>query len=555
MIAKSLMFGHEARKKMLEGVDILEKAVITTLGPRGKCVLINKGGLVPLITKDGVTVAKEVDLSDPYQQAGVEIIRDVANRTNSTAGDGTTTATLLSSELVKAGFNLVKLDIDPTDIRNGMMRAKDDVIEELEKMKKTISSEDEIFNVARISANNDSEIAGHIKEAFTGIGDGGIVNILTANNRFGKSSVDFTEGFQFDEKGYTSSVEINQEDNSCVFENPYVLVAEQLPNDFADLAALIQMCKSKNKALVIIAAEFKEKIHTEILQSVKNGNEIVTILAPGMNRDTIADNLTDVAVSVGATILGRKGLDINTFIPQKHLGTCEMITVRAKKTVISGGGGKPEDIDKHVEEMKKALSKQYTDEAISELTAEQLKMRIARLTGGVANIRVGALTKVELEEKLARYEDAVNAVRAAISDGIIPGGGTALLKVSYKLYEELDKKKFEVDGEKKGYKAVLDTIQKPAKFIISSTKERNVEITLEKVGNDKNPASGFNAKTEKFCNDLFAEGVIDPIKVTKTALGYSASSASTFITTECVITDEQRNYGLTPADENLIQDY
>lgn len=552
MIAKQLMFGHDARKKMLEGVDTLEKAVITTLGPRGKCVLINDGGLVPLVTKDGVTVAKKIALSDPYKQAGVEIVQDVANRTNSTAGDGTTTATLLSSELIKAGFDLVTIGLDPNDIRAGMMRAKDDVIAELEGMKKTISSENEIFNIARISANNDSEIAQHIKEAFAGIGDGGIVNILTANNRLGKTSVDFAEGFQFD-KGYTSSLEANQEDGSCVMNEPFVLVAENLPNSFEDIIGIFQYAKSKNRPLVIITDDFKDVLHTEILTSIKNGNEIATVLAPGMNRDTIADNLTDIAVATGATILGRKGLDISMFNPGKHLGTAQMITIRAKKTVISGGGTTPEAIEKHVEDLKKAIDKQFTDEAISELTAEQLKMRVARLTGGVANIRVGALTKIELEEKLARYEDAVNAVRAAISDGIIPGGGTALLKTSYKLYDKINQDKF-MDAELMGYKAVLDTIQKPAQFIIRSTRERRVEITMEKVGTDQRPTSGFNAKTEEFCDDLFDAGVIDPIKVTKTALGYAVSAASTFITTECVITDEQRNYSLQAADETLMRE-
>ena len=550
MVGKNIIFSNDARKRMLDGMIRLEKAVLTTLGPKGKCVLIDKNNTIPFITKDGVSVAKEVAFTDVYKNIGAQIAKDVARRTNTVAGDGTTTSTLLVVEMCKTGTELISLGFDANDIGKGMKLAKDDILNELEKVKKVISSEDEIRSVATISANNDSEIGSVICEAFTNIGDSGIVTLMNATNKHGKTSIDYSSGLEFP-NGFTSSVFINSNDETVEFENPLILLAEKLPDDYDELINVINYANSENRPLVIISSFFSDVMSSKIYQAASNGFDIVSITAPGMNKDTIHNNLEDLSVMLNAKILGDKGFTIDKFLPSRDLGQAESIKSYKKKTVITGAKTNEEELNKHVEKLKHALSKQDTDESLTEYEAGALKERIAKLTGGVACIKVGAFSQIELEEKMARYEDGTCAVRAALSDGIVPGGGTALLKISHILRKRLNKKKFENDVVKRGYEAMLDIIRMPAKTIISSV-SKDSELLMSKIEKNKNFNFGFNAKTEKLTNDLLKDGVIDPVKVTKTALIYSTSNATTFLTTDCVITLDLPNTRMDANDEVMI---
>lgn len=551
MIGKNITFGNDARKRMLEGMIELEKAVLTTLGPKGKCVLIDKNNTIPFITKDGVSVAREVAFTDLMKNIGAQIAKDTARRANAVAGDGTTTSTLLVVEMCKMGTELIALGFDANDIGKGMKLAKDDILEELDKYKKVISSEDEIRSVATISANNDEEIGNFVCEAFTNIGDTGIVTLMNATNKFGKTSIEYTSGLEFN-KGFTSSIFINQQDETVEYNNPLFLLAEKMPEDYDDMAAIVKYCKGENRPLVIICSNVSDIVATKMYNAVELGAlEGVLINAPGVNKDSIHNNLEDLSVLLSAKILGDKNFTIDKFLPSRDLGSAETIKVYKNKTVITGADTKEDVLNEHCSKLKAAIEKQDTDDSLTEYEVGAIKERLAKLTGGVACIKVGAFSQLELEEKMARYEDATCAVRAALTDGIIPGGGTALLKVSYNLRKKFKKHKFANDVIKRGYEAMLDIIRMPAKAIISSVCDKS-ELLMSQIEKNPNKLFGYNAKTEKLTKDLLKDGVIDPVKVTKTALTYSTSNATTFLTTECVITNDAPNIRYQPNDEVMI---
>lgn len=548
MLGRDIVFGLDARNKILEGVSLLEKSVITTLGPKGRNVLIDKGTVKPVITKDGVTVAKNICFSDKYRNIGSTLVKEAANKANTVAGDGSTTTTLLTSELMKEGNRLVAVGFDPNDIRKGMNIAREDILNELENSKRVLSTEEEIFNIAKISANNDSEIAGYIKEAFTGIGDDGIVTIKNANNKQGNTSVEFTSGLELD-KGFISSAFINKPDETCEFENAVVLLVEKFPNKWEEMLQIVNYCDKNEKPLFIVAAYYEEDIYASLVKMANDSNiDICAINAPGHNKDTINDSLEDLSIMFNCKILGNKGYDIQKFNPVSDLGKVDSIKCYKNKTTFTGAQTDAAKLEEHINKLKEALSKADSDDALTEHEIENLKQRLAKLSGGVACIKVGAFSLVELEEKMDRYDDATNAVRAAINEGIVPGGGTTLLRIAHKLRESLSKKKFETDVEKKGYEAVLTAICRPAEMIIKST-GKNDQLVISKILENKSSTCGYNAKKEEIVKDLFEEGIIDPVKVEKAAITYAISVASMFITTDCIITDEDSNVSVQANDE------
>lgn len=549
-MGKEITFGSNVRSRILEGVKIIESAVITTLGPKGKNVLIDKGTVDPLITKDGVTVAKSIYLSDRYKNLGVLQVKDVASRVNNTAGDGTTTSTLLVSEAMLEGCRIIDLGFDPNDIRKGMILAKEDLIKEIKKQSRVVSSVDDLFNIATISANNDQEIGRFVCDAYANVGNDGLVIRTPATNKTGQTEIEYIQGLQF-ERGFNSSAYNNTKDEACEFDDALVLLAKKLP-EYEELKIILDYAKKENAPLVIMAPYYDDDLGGQLITDAKEGTyKICCCYCDGVNADTIIDNLNDIAMMLNCKVLNYDGYTMANFAPQADLGKIKHFRAEKRKTVFSGANPDKKAFEKHTDEIRKALRNEAGN--LTEFELKQLSKRLARLTGGIANIKVGYTSKIELEEKLARYVDACCAVRAAITDGIVPGGGSTLLKCSHILKENMKKKKFENDVIKKGYELVLKIARLPAKEIIKSVDPERVDLFLAQIEEHTNDDYGYNAKTEQFCN-LFEAGVIDPLLVEVSAVNYAITNAAVFITTDCVITDEPSPVSATPIDEIMLED-
>lgn len=552
-MGKILKFGNEARSLILEGVDELEQAVTCTLGPKGKTVILDSGNGHPIITKDGVSVARFIEFTDKYKNIGASLIQEAARKTNSVAGDGTTTATLITSELCKAGHELVSQKFDAVDVKKGFEKAKDEVIKVLEEQKRVISDEEDILHIATISANNDEEIGQFICEAFTNIGEGGIVGAVDAHNRNGKTSITYSNGMEFLKGFFTSSV-INTDMETCFFENPRYLIYGNKVEDFKGIAQIIQMANNNNEPLVIIAPYFdEESFQSSFIKNVEKGAiKAVAVYAPGNSRDDINDNLGDIAALVGATIIeGKKGVSLEKFT-YDCLGSSESITVAKGKTTISGGKGSAEKVAERVEEIKKLINGSEADETFkTDYEIDMLKERIAKLSGGIATIHIGAYSDVEAKEKKDRYEDAINAVNAAIRDGIIAGGGAGLLHAIKAVID--NHKPLENPTQEVGFQKFLKIMEMPARRIIEST-GKDPGYYAEKIKENENLSYGFNAKLEEFSEDLYKDGIVDPIKVTEAALSYGTSVAGTFISSSCVITSDVYNCKVVANDPVMSED-
>lgn len=516
-----------------------EQAVTCTIGPKGRTVFLNNGTIHPVATKDGITVLKFIDFSDPYKDLGVNIIREATRKVNGECGDGSTTTTLITTELCKAGNQLINQDFDAVDIQKGFQKAAEDVIEVLEKNKKVVDSEDDILHIATISANNDEEIGNIIKEAFVNVGENGVVNAEVAKNRKGKTTITYSSGFETN-RGYISSASANQSDDSCVFNNPLFFVYGKKLENIQDILPVFQI--ANDNPVVIVAPVYTEDFRTAFIENVEMGRiKSVAILPPGTNKETIDDGLMDIAKVTGATVVeGKFGQKIDNF-NAGFFGSSESIKVKLNKTSIIGGKGKQEDIDKYVDEIKEKIEKGLNgseEEVMSEYEVRYLEERIAALTGGVATIWIGGFSDLELQEKKYRYEDAINAVNAAITDGILAGGGAGLLH-AVKEIEETHERLPNADQEK-GYTTFLRVMEEPARRIISST-GKDAGYWAEKIKESKNNTVGFNAKTEEFCDDMYNIGVIDPVKVEIMAIHFGTSIAGTFVTANCVITSDAYN--------------
>ena len=548
---KLIISGKEAKDAVLKGAIKVEKAVCSTLGPEGHTVLIYRGHKHPIITKDGVTVAKEIRLSDPLENIGAILVQNTAKETNREAGDGTTTTTLLTVEQMIEGSNLLNKGLDTNEIVLSFRAASADISEKIEAYKRVISSDDDILHVATISANNDTAIGNIILTAISGIGEDGIISIKDSYN--GKDEVKFSTGFKYS-SGMAAGYFVTDDDDHCVFTNGTVVISASEIKDTKSVAKVLSWAHNADTSLVLFAPKFSQEFISDVARSVEDQTlKICPVKAPDVTRKSQLERFGDIAAYFGITMIGTEETPFDKFDPSTCVGKFENCTITPGESVFQDVTINEETLNAHIEKLKKDLHINDDDAeyALSEREKESLKERIATLTGGIATIFVGGDDTPTITERRDRYEDAVNAVRAAISDGIIPGGGTALLKAAADCEDNLTTKYKDRSGDfKTGYEAFLAVCKRPAKTIMENimSSEKVADLTA-KIAVSTNKAYGYDAKNKKLEDDLFTAGVIDPIKVTKSALKYSTSTATIFLTTDNIIYDEPvNNLGLEPKD-------
>jgi chaperonin GroEL len=521
-MAKQLLFSDDARQKLLNGVNKLAKAVVTTLGPRGRNVALDKKWGGPSVVHDGVSVAKEIDLQDPFENMGAQMVKQAADKTNDAAGDGTTTATLLAQQMVSTGMKHITAGANPMLLKKGIDRAVDLVVDELARIKKDIK-ETEWEKVATISAQNEV-IGNKIAQALKRVGKDGVVEVEEGKTM--DIEIDHKEGMEFD-KGYSSPYFVTDADNmEAVIESPYILITDQKVSAIADLLPLLEKLIKVSKNLVIIADDIDgEALATLVVNKMRGAFNVLAVKAPGFG-DRRKAMLQDIAVLTGGSYIsdetGRKlesvGLD--------DLGRADSVRSSKDLTRIVGGKGSKQAINARVAQIKTEI-----DRSDSDFDKEKLQERLAKLSGGVAVINVGAATEIELKELQERVKDAVGATKAAIEEGVVPGGGVALLRASKKL----DGIKAESDDETVGIKIVKDALEQPVRWLAKNSGEDDGWVARQILA-EKSVNYGFNAQTLKF-GDMLEMGVLDPVKVTRSALINAASVASMILTTECLVTD------------------
>lgn len=523
-MAKQLMFSEDARKKLLSGVEQISKAVKTTLGPCGRMVMMDKKYGSPVITKDGVSVAKEIELEDPYENMGAQFVREVASKTNDDAGDGTTTATVLSYALVREGVKSVAAGMRPIEIKRGMDKAVKIAVEEIKKNAKPVKGADDITNIATISANNDPEIGKMLADAIEKVGKDGVITVEESKNM--EMTVDTVEGMQFD-RGYISSYFVtDRERMEASYNDAYVLIYDKKISAMKDLLPILEQVANAGRALVIICEDVDgEALTTLVLNTIRGTIKVCAVKAPGFG-DRRKDMLQDIAILTGATVVSEEvGLKLETS-GIDVLGQAKSIKIDKDNTTIVGGAGNAKAIKDRVAEIKTAIEK-----STSTYDKEQLQKRLAKLAGGVAVINVGANTETEMKEMKFRVEDTIAATRAALEEGIVSGGGMALIEAAKALAEipaDL------TEDEKVGFKIVRRALEEPIRQIAENA-GLDGAVIAERAKNEKKGV-GFNARTNEWVNMLEA-GIIDPAKVTCSALKNAASVAGTLLTTECAITD------------------
>ena len=523
-MAKQLLFSEDARKKLLSGVEQISKAVMTTLGPCGRMVMLDKKYGAPTITKDGVSVAKEIELQDPYENMGAQFVREVASKTNDDAGDGTTTATVLSYALVREGIKSVAAGMRPIEIKRGMDKAVKIAVEEIKKNAKPVKGADDITNIATISANNDPEIGKMLADAIEKVGKDGVITVEESKNM--EMTVDTVEGMQFD-RGYISSYFVtDRERMEAAFDDAYVLIYDKKISAMKDLLPILEKVANAGKALVIICEDVEgEALTTLVLNTIRGTIKVCAVKAPGFG-DRRKDMLQDIAILTGATVVSEEvGLKLET-CGTEVLGKAKSIKIDKDNTTIVGGAGASKAIKDRVAEIKTAIEK-----STSSYDKEQLQKRLAKLAGGVAVINVGANTETEMKEMKFRVEDTIAATRAALEEGIVSGGGLALIEASKALNEipaDL------TEDEKVGFKIVRRALEEPMRQIAENA-GLDGSVIAERAKSEKKGV-GYNARTGEWVNMLEA-GIIDPAKVTCSALKNAASVAGTLLTTECAITD------------------
>lgn len=523
-MAKQLLFSEDARKKLLSGVEQISKAVKTTLGPCGRMVMMDKKYGSPVITKDGVSVAKEIELEDPYENMGAQFVREVASKTNDDAGDGTTTATVLSYALVREGVKSVAAGMRPIEIKRGMDKAVKIAVDEIKKNAKPVKGADDITNIATISANNDAEIGKMLADAIEKVGKDGVITVEESKNM--EMTVDTVEGMQFD-RGYISSYFVtDRERMEASYSDACVLIYDKKISAMKDLLPILEKVANAGKALVIICEDVDgEALTTLVLNQIRGTIKCCAVKAPGFG-DRRKDMLQDIAILTGATVVSEEvGLKLES-CGEEVLGQAKSIKIDKDNTTIVGGAGSAKDIKARVEEIKVAIEK-----SSSTYDKEQLQKRLAKLAGGVAVINVGANTETEMKEMKFRVEDTIAATRAALEEGIVPGGGLALIDAAKALTEipaDL------TEDEKVGFKIVRRALEEPIRQIAENA-GLDGAVIAERAKNEKK-GIGFNARTNEWVNMLDA-GIIDPAKVTCSALKNAASVAGTLLTTECAITD------------------
>lgn len=532
-MAKNLFFDVEAREKLKKGVDALADAVKVTLGPKGRNVIIGKKFGAPAITKDGVTVAKEIELKDPMENMGAQLIKEVASKTADQAGDGTTTATVLAQAIFGAGIKNVAAGANPMDIKRGIDKAVIAVVENLKKQSKKITSSNEIAQVATISANSDEEIGKMIANAMDKVGKDGVITVEEAKGT--ETEVRTVEGMQFD-RGYLSPYFVTNPDKMEVeLEKPYILIYDKKVSSMKELLPVLEQVVQTGRPLLIIAEDVDgEALATLVVNKIRGALKVAAVKAPGFG-DRRKAMLEDIAALTGGTVVSEEGGYKLENATLEHLGTAEKINIDKDNTTVVNGSGQKDNIKARINQIKAQI-----ESTTSDYDKEKLQERLAKLSGGVAILYVGAATEVEMKEKKDRVDDALHATRAAVEEGVIPGGGVALIRAS----SALDAVKVENEDQKTGVNIVRIAIEAPLRTLVGNAGlEGSVIVQKVKEGKDD---YGYNAREDKYEN-LIAKGIIDPTKVTRLALENAASIASLLLTTECVVADEPEKEGAAPA--------
>ena len=524
-MAKIIKFESDARSAMLKGVDILANTVKATLGPKGRNVILDKSYGAPRITKDGVTVAKEIELEDKFENMGTQMVKEVASKTNDEAGDGTTTAILLAQAIVKEGCKYVTAGMNPMDVKRGIEAAVEHVKEKLISSAKKVKDSDEIAQVGTISANGDKEIGDMISRAMQKVGNEGVITVEEAKGI--ETELEVVEGMQFD-RGYLSPYFITNADKMTTeLDNPLILLHEKKLTNLQPMVPLLESVVQAGRPLMIISEDVEgEALATLVVNKLRGGLKVVAVKAPGFG-DRRKAMLEDIAILTGGQVISEDlGIKLEN-VKIKDLGSAKKVKIDKENTTIVSGSGKKSDI-----EARCAQIKQQVEETTSDYDKEKLQERLAKLAGGVAVVKVGGATEVEVKEKKDRVEDALNATRAAVEEGIVVGGGCALLYTS----QDLDKVKVKGDDQKSGVEIVKKALQSPIRQI---TNNAGVDgsVVVGKLLEMNKLSHGYDAQTEQYV-DMFKEGIIDPVKVVRTALQNAASIAGLLVTTEAMVADK-----------------
>jgi chaperonin GroEL len=527
MAAKDVRFSADARDKMLRGVDVLANAVRVTLGPKGRNVIIDKSFGAPRITKDGVTVAKEIELEDKFENMGAQMVREVASKTNDTAGDGTTTATVLAQAIVREGAKLVAAGMNPMDLKRGVDLAVTEAVKDIAKRSKKIKESSEVAQVGSIAANGDKSIGKMIADAMQKVGNEGVITVEEAKSL--ETELDVVEGMQFD-RGYLSPYFItNAEKMLAELEDPHILIHEKKLSSLQPMLPVLEAVVQTGKPLLIIAEDIEgEALATLVVNKLRGGLKVAAVKAPGFG-DRRKAMLEDIAILTGGTMIAEDlGIKLEN-VTLQMLGKAKRVRIEKENTTIINGVGKKADIEGRISQIKAQI-----EETTSDYDKEKLQERLAKLAGGVAVIRVGGATEVEVKEKKDRVDDALNATRAAVEEGIVPGGGVALLRARI----AVSKLKSENADEQAGISIVLKALEAPIRQIAENAGNEG-SIVVGKITDNKSQTYGFNAQTEEYV-DMIEAGIVDPAKVVRTALQDAASVAGLLITTEAMIGDKPK---------------
>jgi chaperonin GroEL len=532
MAAKEVKFGRSARERMLAGVNILADAVKVTLGPKGRNVVLDKSFGAPRITKDGVTVAKEIELDDKFENMGAQMVREVASKTNDIAGDGTTTATVLAQSIVQEGHKAVAAGMNPMDLKRGIDLAVAEVVADLQKKATPIKTSEEVAQVGTISANGETEIGTMISEAMQKVGNEGVITVEEAKTA--ETELEVVEGMQFD-RGYLSPYFVtNPEKMVADLEDPYILLHEKKLSNLQAMLPILESVVQSSRPLLIIAEDVEgEALATLVVNKLRGGLKIAAVKAPGFG-DRRKAMLEDIAILTGGQVISEDlGIKLEN-VSLDMLGTAKKVSITKENTTIVDGAGSKADIEGRVGQIKGQI-----EETTSDYDREKLQERLAKLAGGVAVIRVGGATEVEVKEKKDRVDDALNATRAAVEEGIVPGGGTALLRASHAL-----KSTGENADQEAGINIVRRALQAPARQIASNA-GAEASIVAGKIFDQKSDTYGYNAQTGEY-GDMIKMGIVDPVKVVRTALQDAASVAGLLITTEAMVAELPKKESAAP---------
>ena len=540
MAAKDIRFSEDARGRVLRGVNLLADAVTVTLGPKGRNVVLEKSWGSPTVTKDGVSVAKEIQLEDKFENMGAQMVKEVASKTSDIAGDGTTTATVLSRAIFSEGLKLVAAGHDPMSIKRGIDKAVAKVVEELKSLSKPTRDRDEIAQVGTISANNDKAIGAILAEAMDKVGKEGVITVEEAKGL--ETTLDLVEGMRFD-RGYLSPYFVTDPERmECVYEDCYILINEKKVSSMKDLLPVLEAVAKTGKPLVIIAEEVEgEALATLVVNKLRGTLKVIAVKAPGFG-DRRKAMLEDIAIlTEGKMIAEELGIKLEN-VTVKDLGRAKRVIIDKDNTTVIEGAGKKSAIEGRITQIRTQI-----EDTTSDYDREKLQERLAKLAGGVAVVKVGAATEIEMKEKKARVEDALHATRAAVEEGIVPGGGVALIRASSVLANMRV-----TDDEKIGVRIVQKAIEEPLRWIVSNAGAEG-SVVLDKVKSGKG-AFGFNAATEEY-EDLVKAGIVDPTKVVRVALQNAASVAGLLLTTEAMIADKPEKKKDAPAMPHDHEDY